>query len=457
MNDSRSGRGDAASRLQTRRRVLGGLAGLTLSSVATGCEEGLLVGFEAIKFNHQTNLAVPKTLNLRKNASEEIQLPEWDTSKQDAAESPVAYSALGVAGGTVTIKARPVAYWIFADGTYEPWTGEVEVRALGGGILGEIDPVVIAVVDGVGAPETITLTLANHNIGSGGVRGVTVEDVEWQWEHRIVGSADFLPMGTTAHRVYVVYRKPREPWDNTLGSQYNAWTDALDLACSISGDTGLTDDLDEIANALAALFNPGGGTCDTVNGSALNVARLMYDVSATTPHYTSNTTVDLTSFLERWRGGAGAGPLVNCSDCAALFSTFANLLGANLWQGQIFTGTVNPVMPIGCGSWWLPSSGYVAAAGAYPGEFLSFHEVAWKADVALGNLVWDVCYLTNGLAGTTPDAANLTTRVIHYPWGIPFSGVNGALDYREMLAYPAGNNVVNTVPDPGSKVRRTPV
>jgi hypothetical protein len=447
----------SAARAQTRRTVLGGLAGLAFTSVATGCEEGLLVGFETITFNHEPNLAVPKALNLRKNATETVDVPEWEPSKREPEESPVAYSVLGVAGGPVTIKVRPLAYWVHSDGTFEPWTGEIVVRALGGGVLGAIDPTGIKFIDGVGAGGVATLTLSHHGIGSGGVRGVLMEDVEWEWEYREARSkAAFVPMGTTAHRVYVVYRKPRAPWSNTVGSTLNAWTDALDLACGITGDTGVTDDLDEITNALADLFNPGGGNCDTTNGSAVNIARLIYDAANPVPYYSTATTVNLTSFLERWRGGDGAGPLVNCSDCAALFSTLANLLGADLWQGQLAIAEVNPVMPIGCGSWWLPDSGYVAAAGAYPPETLTWHEVAWKGDVALGNLIWDVCYLVNGLAGASPDEANLTTRIIHYPWGIPFSDVPGELDYREMLAYPMMNNVANTQPLPLTKVRRTP-
>jgi hypothetical protein len=442
--------------LPTRRAILGGAAALASSALLGGCTPGILAGPEAIKLNNTPNALTPKTLNLRRNATTTIPIPEWTYQMDEAWEAPVAYNVAAVGTGPVTIKAKLQALEILADGTSQPWTGQAPVRAVGGGILGDLDEVLVDFVDGVSTPEYIAFTASGHSLGSTGVRGVAMEDIAWTWQILRPGEVDFLDVGTSHHRVYTVYRKPRAPWDNTPGSAQNAWTEALDVACSISGGVGMADDLDEICCAVAALFNAGGGFCDTVNGSpSTTVGALMYDV-ATAPHYSGGPNVQLGAFLERCRGGAGNGPLVNCSDCAALFSTLANLLGANLWQGQIFTGLIIPVMPIGCGSWWLPSTGYVAGAGVFPSEFLNLHEVAWKGDVVLGNLVWDVCYLVNGAADpANPEAAHPSVRVINYPWGVPFSGTAGVLDYREMLSDPG--NVQNCVPDAASKIRRIPI
>ncbi|MEJ7728433.1 MAG: hypothetical protein WKG00_04380 [Polyangiaceae bacterium] len=443
--------------LPSRRAILGGAAALASSALLGGCTPGVLAGPEAIKLNTTPNAANPRSLNLRRNATETIAIPEWTTASSEAWQAPVAYNLAAVGTSAVTIKAKLRAFEVFEDGTNAPWTGQAPVRAVGGGILGDLDEVRVDFVDGVSTPEYISFTAAGHSLGSSGVRGVAMEDIVWTWQVQRPGDVVLVDVGSTHHRVYSVYRKPREPWDNTPGSAQNAWTEALDLACSIGGGVGMSDDLDEICCALAGLFNAGGGFCDTVNGSPSTTAgALMYDTAATSPHYSWSTHVELGAFLERCRGGAGNGPLVNCSDCAALFSTLANLLGANLWQGQVFTGLVMPVMPIGCGQWWQPSTGYVSASGVHPSRTLAFHEIAWKGDVLLGNLVWDVCYLVNGVADpANPNAGHPSTRIIAYPWGIPFSGAAGALDYREMLSDPG--NVVNCVPDVPSKVRRIPI
>jgi hypothetical protein len=441
----------------TRRALLGGMAAVASTTLLGGCTPGILAGPEAIKLNTTPNALTPKTLNLRRNATTTIPIPEWTYQMDEAWEAPVAYNLAAVGTGPVTIKAKLQAFEIFADGTSQPWTGQAPIRAVGGGILGDLDEVLVDFVDGVSQPEFIAFTASGHGLGNTGVRGVAMEDIAWTWQILRPGEVDFLDVGTSNHRVYTVYRKPREPWDNAPGSVHNAWTDALDFACSISGGVGMAGDLDEICCALAALFNSGGGFCDTVNGSPSTTAgALMYDVTATTPHYSWIEEVELGAFLERWRGdGPGNGPLVNCSDCAALFSTLANLLGADLWQGEIYDSGVSPVMPIGCGSWWLSDLGYVNASGAYTADVMNFHEIAWKGDVASDSRVWDVCYMIN----TAGDPANAqaqhpTIRVAGFAWGVPFSSAT-EVDYCRMLAHPSTFGGME--PNTDTKRRRRPV
>ena len=64
---------------------------------------------------------------------------------------------------------------------------------------------------------------------------------------------------------------------------------------------------------------------------------------------------DATHFLERLKGGLGNGIYVNCTDCATITSTFANALGADLWQSRMeppagslsFGFDLNPMLGIG--------------------------------------------------------------------------------------------------------------
>jgi hypothetical protein len=51
-------------------------------------------------------------------------------------------------------------------------------------------------------------------------------------------------------------------------------------------------------------------------------------------------------------GPAIAGIYVNCSDCATFVSTFANVLGCNLWQSRMGFGfDLNKLLGIGSNVW----------------------------------------------------------------------------------------------------------
>jgi hypothetical protein len=44
---------------------------------------------------------------------------------------------------------------------------------------------------------------------------------------------------------------------------------------------------------------------------------------------------ECTQFVERLRGGNGNGIYANCSDCATIVASFANVLGCDLWQSRM--------------------------------------------------------------------------------------------------------------------------
>jgi hypothetical protein len=205
------------------------------------------------------------------------------------------------------------------------------------------------------------------------------------------------------------------------------------------------DPLDALAVGLAEKLNSGGNT---------SVANVTYDVAATIPHY-AGSNFQLTEFLDLLKGGMGNGNLVNCTDCACIMTTFANLLGCDLWEGQISTNNVHPVIPIGRTQWFVAGVGDLPSpmAPALLGTLL-YHEVAWKADTVLAAPIWDICYLVNGFK----DPANAqrphpTARLIYYPYGVRYDDPN-AFDYREKLAVDRTNNLAVTVPDATTKTRR---
>jgi hypothetical protein len=398
------------------------------------------IGLAAIRFNHNPASLTNDALNIRIDYRQLARSPEWTQGLPDAAQSPAAYSVQDTAGRPITIKAKFV--------TPRPATRVAEVKTSGGGVLGALDPTTVNFTAGVSVPEFVDLPLNHHSIGSGGVYGVKFEDIEWQWMYRCPPEATWHQMDKTRHRIYVVRREPRGPWkQQPFPDDQNPWAKALDFACSITGGGWEPDPFDGIAAGIADRLNWGG-----VNA---NAARLAYDIVTTGSHYSSPTPgslFDLTRVLDRLAGGIGNGEKVNCTDCACIMTTFANLLGCELWEGQIFTGEVNATIPIGLGQWWLPHQGFLASATDPGTDQLFYHEVAWKDDLVVGNRIYDICYLVNGQEDpNNPQRSHPTSRLMYYPYGVRFAD-QAAFDYREKLAAPL--NVGNTIPDPTSKTRR---
>ena len=131
----------------------------------------------------------------------------------------------------------------------------------------------------------------------------------------------------------------------------------------------------------------------------------------------SSFAFDCSAFLERLEGGPGNGPNVNCSDCATIVSTFANVVGCDLWQSQMFDMlqpfAVNRLRLIGD-----PFFRAVCGAGVF-----NYHEVAWEDDCGVDDRVYDAC-----LAGLHPTMWQVTV-----PAGMKFGKV-GQARYRQLLA-----------------------
>src|SRR5262245_30760643 len=82
-----------------------------------------MIQIEAIKFNHDTSAASHDAINLRRNASQWVNVPEWQRGVcVNPEDSPAAYATARTAGNTVTIQAS-------FSCTDPAWTS-AEIRAL---------------------------------------------------------------------------------------------------------------------------------------------------------------------------------------------------------------------------------------------------------------------------------------------------------------------------------------
>jgi hypothetical protein len=391
------------------------------------------VQLEAVAFNHDTSAATGDALTIRRNATQDVTVPEWRRGLSVTPEdSPAAYAKAAVAGNTLTIKAQlsctdPKLSTIEVralDADVDPWPGQsgclgfiiwllrLLALALVGNVLGEVAARTITFpASGTTGLESFTLT---------GVRlarvGVGVRTTRWRWQYRPAGSGAWTDFATTSHRIYVLLDIPAAPWVQTPGSPQLPWTEVLDRACDwASLAVSRNEAAERITRAVYGLGPsvieydcPGGGSSRYSLGS-----------------------FDCTAFVERLNGGIGNGRYVNCSDCATITSTFANVVGCDLWQSRMESGfALNEILAIGSAI-WQTACGW--------GSF-NYHEVAWLGGCTQNDPVWDACLQVDGDADptTAPHTPMLPVNLVF--------GATGTGLYRDRLCTPAGRPNCNPAP-----------
>jgi hypothetical protein len=380
----------------------------------------------AILFNHETQLAATDGLNIRRNFLSPVRWPEWETGiTVNAEDSLAAYSIRETFSNRVTVQAR------FASGS--PTVREAEIRAVpvGESVLGELASRRV-VFNALGDSGFVGFELTNHSLWS---RGVGVYYITWRWQMRTAPGRLWTTFAQTQHKIYLVLERPTAPWTQFPFDSANTqlpWTEVMDYACRWSAGTHSRD---AAAGAITTAVNALGE--ETIEyGCAVQAGS----------HYITFPfqQFECTRFLERLRGGLGRGRYVNCTDCAAIVSTFANVLGCDLWQSRMspsfpghFYFAINPILAIGSGIW--------QTACEWPG--FSFHEVAWKGGCTSDDALYDACLRVD--RDPVPQSAPHTPLL---PLNIRF-GRPGERLYREHLATTQG--MFDCEPQPSTRIRRS--
>lgn len=334
---------------------------------------------EAIKFNHDSTSATHDALNLRVNATNFVNVPEWTRGASvNYSDSPAAYAIGAVGKNTITIKAR---FRLTVPPFNVPLGGPVEIRAVTAPAklppfwpfipfnpLGDVSPAQV-LFDKNGNSGWVTFNVTGH-LG----QSVRVTNITWQWLAHNPQTNQWVPFGLTKHRIYVLLAIPNSPWQQTpynSGNTQLPWTAVLDFACPwAAGQTSIDAAAGMITEHVFAL-GPGTVTYDCPGGGA--------------SHYSAGA-FNCTKFLDRLHGGPGNGIYVNCSDCATITSSFANILGCDLSQSQMgFFFDLNPILAIGSNV-WQTACGW--------GGF-SYHEVAWKSPCGASDNIFDACLQVN--------------------------------------------------------------
>lgn len=399
----------------------------------------MAIFLEAIKLNHDPGAASNDALNLRRDRTTFVDVPEWRRGVSvNPEDSPAAYSIADAGRNQLTIQAQfsvsrdsPRSVEIRAvDPTVDPPGGggclgflrrliAILVRAVAGNVLGEVAAQTVSLPSAGGLTPFVTFRLVNGRLGS---VGVGIRTTTWRWQYRPTGSSAWTDFATSNHRIYIVLSTPTAPWQQQPYDPSNTqlpWTVALDHACNwavlktsrVTAARAITRAINDLGPSRIRYDCPGGGST----------------------HYGG----DISALIDRIRGGPGRGQYVNCSDCATFVSTFANLVGCDLWQSQMGWGFgLNPGLAIGWPTW----------EPTFPLGF-SYHEVAWTGACDRADRVYDACLELDGDANPTapPHTAWLPVNVV---FGSPGTG-----QYLDRLVPPASRAAC--VPQPSTRKRRT--
>jgi hypothetical protein len=413
----------------------------------------------AIKFNHDPTSARRDALNIRKNASEIVHVPEWQRGiSVNAADSIAAYAIREIQGNTPTIRVKlersnlslqsvevraiapppvetpewllqlflsPLLRWPAYYYYYYQLYSHILRQSSAGNVLGEVKARSVSFKSN-GETDFELFELQNVNLQN---QGAGIHNIVWQWQYRVTPDAPWQDFASTRHRIYSLLQMPTAPWQQTPFTRANTqlpWAAVLEYACRWAmGDrspgqaaTSITREVFQLGETILEYGCPIG---------AMTQYALFY--------------FDCTGFLERLRGGFGNGQYLNCSDCATIVSTFANAVGCDLWQSRMVPqiGLVfptNPILSIG-GQKWEPPCGFVG---------FTYHEVAWQGDALTSDAVFDACLLLNGSSNPT-QAPFIPLLPANIMFGLP-----GTRRYLDRLVPPHGQ--ADCVPQPLLRQRR---
>ena len=376
---------------------------------------------EEVHFNHDELSATSDALNLRRNASGlPIRAPEW---KFGHTPQPAAYARAAISR-TVTIRAR------FRGG---PPNGLRRIRAIDaylppaepGGCLGWLVSLIAAIVHALvgnvlgdvkartihfganGDSALETFELINHKLA---VAAVGARTTEWAWQWRpLERFRRWREFDRTTHRIYTVLDIPHGPWeqDASFNNLQLPWADALEKACTWAVGAGNTDAAAaRITRAINTRSNQ-GYTPATMFGFS--------------PPY------QLTSYMTHLDSGA---PFVlNCTDCADAVTTFANVLGCDLWEGRFFNMVTRK---------FLTLNGNPASAADWVSWSWGYHEICWLSVIGINQPVYDGC-----LQLDMDDNYSDNVHIAQHPIKMNF-GQSAPTDYRYRLIESGVGNLENT-------------
>jgi hypothetical protein len=273
----------------------------------------LWVCLESISLNHNSTSSASDALNIRKNYTQSVVIPEWQKAKK-------CYPAAYIKNKNITVKA------VFSAAT---GVNSAQIRAtVESGLLGIINQKIISFSGGTSGQ--VSFQVANPTPNE-----VKYFYQKWNWYCGDINGSGSLDVyiGSSQNKIFVILAEPPAPW--TTSGQSQPWEDVLWKSCWWAyGETTLEGAAEEIQHHL---YNDLGGS---------------YDYG---PQYTSWTTGDfnMSSFLNNIPSIG----IVNCYDMGKSLVSFSNIIGCGLtYKLSMPFGSLNCEKAIGKG--WNCSEGF---------------------------------------------------------------------------------------------------
>lgn len=307
-----------------------------------------IVHVEQIAFRFS---GAPRAVALAHQNGVVIGQPEW---KRDVQSEPVAYVRPS-SGRTIKIKT------VFSCS--DPAIRSVRVRARRtgpSGFFGDVGEVTVRFTSGRSRVTACRVSCSTF-------RGVALEAVSWQWQYKIADR--WISTNHSDHEIALVLARPEKPWKAT-----RPWWEVMRLACDAArGSTTRAAAASKIAETVFRVWGSAFYTYDEGQHYAS-------DVGVSPPRF------DCGRFLGLLNGG-DEDATVDCSDVAAIASTFAAILGCRLSQLAIDMNDPTKVVRLVGQSQWMSQD-------------FTLHELAVSGAVyrTLGSRprIWDACMEVSG-------------------------------------------------------------
>lgn len=323
-----------------------------------------MIGLLAVQFNYDDWHATRDAFDIRQNYKEPVVRPEWQHGYDRPEQSPAAYAIEETKKDkNITIRAK------FSRSPLED--NNIEVRTVKPdrplhdpvlhNVLGDVKETTIN-FSGY-TTDFINLELQDVQLWKKHI-GVGIHDVEWCWEYRTKPTELWKPTGpwtrfeTTKHRIFTVLEMPKLPWeqrphtypyDGSVETHRMPWTEVLDYACKWAH--GAKTLIDAAIRVTYGVYN--SGLIYTSKEGAWGEGYFDLSIGGKT-----SNNFYCSELLEFLRNGTGRGSKVDCLACAAIVSTFANILGCGLSE-------------MGLSS---------KSSGGYPKKYIGADDDDWNTD-----------------------------------------------------------------------------
>jgi hypothetical protein len=361
-----------------------------------------------VMFNHDSKSMSHDALNIRRNSSVGVAVPEWSHNVTKPEDSPAAYAIKETSKKIITIKAQFFSYE-FANKT-------IEIRALEPPYFGPPIPFWLwlyilwfLIILGLPVPFNVLGRVASSSVSFPNfirLKFIGIFHVHWLWQYRVKGGP-WQDFDTSQHRIYLVLKEPNGPWSqDPTKPELWPWTDALDRACSwASSATTIEEAAEKITRAV--------NRCPQ---QSYTPATLFMDFS--------DDKYLLGSYLGQLKSGSSF--LLNCTDCANVVTTLSNLLGCNLWEGR-FTNMVTRK--------FLTLAGDPTNLSDWVSWTWGYHEICWLSAIGVDEFIYDGC-----LQVDMDDNYSDNIHIAHLPVLMRF-GTNGYNDYKYRLIESGSGNI----------------